>query len=220
MTEEQPRFDAFDLRRVVDDLTLPSRTRVSQVIDGTTYTRRLEQDPLLLQLEAAIRGSMRSGSGASSNLPGETIPVDGDALHRFTLITTTITDWCRMAGLPKPAHPVDGLRAWQGATLATLTDPTWHVVTLRGWVSLIRSTLNPRRRMDLPDPCPECNATSWEDDDGNSGLRPLVLSWQPDTSDVLATAAVSCRSCGTEWRGITAVRAVAWMLEHPEGEAA
>lgn len=207
-----------DLRDAVDALTQPEHVRVVQVIDGTTYTRRLPQDPLLLQLENAIHGTMRSGSGASSNLPGETIPLDGDALYRFTTISTQITDWCRIAGLPKPSHPVGGLRAWHAATLATLPDPSWHVITLRGWASLIRGALNPRRRRDLPDPCTECSATSWADEDGNSGLRPLVVSWQPDAADVLATAAVSCRACRAEWRGITAVRAVAWALEHRDYE--
>lgn len=214
MTEEStPRFDAFDLRKAVDALTQPEHVKVTQLIDGTTYTRRLEQEPLLLQLETAIHGAMRTGSGASSNLPGETIPLNSDALHRFAVISSQIIDWCRIAGVPKQAHPTDGIRAWHAATLATITDPTWYVVTLRQWAGLIRSTLNPRRRRDLPDPCAECEATTWKDDEGNSGLRPLVLSWQPDATDVLATAAVSCRACGSEWRGITAVRAIAFELE-------
>ena len=80
LEDTQPRFDAFDLRKAVDDLTLSTRTKITQDVDGTTYTRRIEQEPLLLQLEHAIHGSMRSGSGASSNLPGETIPLDPDAL--------------------------------------------------------------------------------------------------------------------------------------------
>lgn len=212
-TDARPRFDAFDLRMAVDALTQPEHIKITQLIDGTTYTRRLPQEPLLHQLEHAIHGSMRSGSGASSNLPGETIPLDGDALHRFTLVSSTIIDWCRMAGLPRPQHPVDGLRAWHAKTLATIGDPTWHVQTLRGWAGVIRSALNPRRRRDLPDACPECQATTWADDEGNSGLRPLVVSYQPDSADVLATASVTCRACHSEWRGITAVRAVAFELE-------
>ena len=213
---ETTRFDAYDLRKTVDDLTLPVMVKVSQDINGTVYTRRLPQDPQLTQLAAAVHGSMRSGSGASSNLPGETIPLDADALHRFATISSQITDWCRMAGLVKPVGPVEGLRAWHAATLATLSDPSWHVTTLRGWAGIIRATLNPRRRRDLPDACPECEATTWADDDGNSGLRPLVVSYQPDATDVLATASVSCRACGHEWRGITAVRAIAYELEHTE----
>lgn len=212
-SEEPPRFDAFDLRRAVDDLTQPAQMRVSQTVDGTTYTRRIEHPPLLLQLEASIHGSMNSGSGASSSTPGEAIPLDSDALDQFTVISSTISDWCRIAGAGRHTHPVDGLRAWHAKTLATLTDPTWHVTVLRGWAGLIRSKLNPRRRRDLPDACPECGATTWADGDGNAGLRPLVVSYQPDSPDVLATATVTCRACGTEWRGLTAIRAVAYDLE-------
>lgn len=212
MTDET-RYDAYDLRRAVDDLTLPTHFPVTQVVNGTTYKRRVEHPPLLVQLEAAIHGSMNSGSGASSANPGEVIPLDGDALYQFTIISSQIADWCRMAGAGRHPHPVDGLRAWHAATLSTLTEPHWHVIQMRQWASLIRAKLNPRRRRDLPDPCPECQATTWADEDGNSGLRPLVVSFQPDSPDVLATASVTCRACGSEWRGITAVRAVAYELE-------
>jgi len=210
---DETRYDAYDLRRAVDDLTLPTHIPVTQVVNGTTYRRRVEHPPLLVQLETAIHGSMNSGSGASSSAPGEVIPLDGDALNQFTIISSQINDWCRMAGAGRQKHPVDGLRAWHAATLATLTEPHWHVMQLRQWAGLIRSKLNPRRRRDLPDPCPECAATSWADEDGNSGLRPLVVSFQPDSPDVLATASVTCRACGSEWRGITAIRAVAYELE-------
>lgn len=212
MTDE-PRYDAYDLRRAVDDLTLPTHLPVTQVVNGTTYKRRVEHPPLLVQLEAAIHSTMVGGGGAGRSEPWTVVPLDGDALYQFTIISSQITDWCRMAGAGRHGHPVDGLRAWHAATLATLTEPHWHVTQLRQWAGLIRSKLNPRRRRDLPDPCPECQATTWADEDGNSGLRPLVVSFQPDSPDVLATASVTCRACGSEWRGITAVRAVAYELE-------
>ena len=205
-----------DLLQAVDALTLEVREPVTRVINGTTRTERVTHPPLLVQLEEAIHGSMRSGSGASSNLPGTAIPLDGDALYRSILITATIREWCRIAGVERRKSAVQGLREWHAFTLASHADYSWHTMQLRQWAGLIRSALNPRRRRDLPDACPECKADTWRDDEGNSGLRPLVVSWQPDANDVLATAAVTCRACGLEWRGITAVRAVAWKLEHPE----
>ncbi|RLK47633.1 DUF7341 domain-containing protein [Microbacterium telephonicum] len=210
--DTRPRFDARDLRNAVDDLTQPTRTRITQLVNGTTYTRNLEQEPLLTQLEAAIHGSMRSGSGASSNLPGETIPLDGDALYRFTIISTQIVDWCRLAGLPRPAHPIDGLRAWQAATLATLTDPTWHVHTLRGWVGEIRNGLLPPREKQLLAACymDECGATTYLADDDQG--RPVEMRWplRFRWRDRVQDGVLVCLACGSRWVGELALQAGAY----------
>ncbi|WP_298745282.1 hypothetical protein [uncultured Microbacterium sp.] len=206
---ETTRFDAYDLRKTVDDLTLPVMVKVSQDINGTTYTRRLPQDPLLTQLQAAVHGSMRSGSGASSNLPGETIPLDADALYRFTTISSQIIDWCRMAGLVKPVGPVEGLRAWHAATLATLSDPSWHVVTLRGWAGEIRNALLPPREKQLTVPCylEECGADTYtaDDDQGNpvSMRWPLRFRWRDHVKD----GVLVCLACGSRWVGDLALHA-------------
>ena len=214
MTEDTTRFDAFDLRKIVDDLTLPVMVKVTQDINGTTYTRRLPQDPLLTQLAAAVHGSMRSGSGASSNLPGTAIPLDGDALYQFTIISSQITDWCRIAGADRHRHPVDGLRAWHAATLTDRDiDRSVEVGILRAWAGVIRGRLNPPRTLELTLPCPECDATRWADDDGDAGPHPLIVTYRPDDQDVFRTARARCRACGFEWVGITALRSLAFDLE-------
>lgn len=203
-----------DLLQAVDALTLEVREPVTRVINGTTRTERVTHPPLLVQLEEAIHGSMRSGSGASSNLPGTAIPLDGDALYRFTIISSQITDWCRIAGADRHRHPVDGLRAWHAATLTDRdVDRSFEVGILRAWAGVIRVRLNPPRTLELTLPCPECDATRWADDDGDAGPHPLIVTYRPDDQDVFRTARARCRACGIEWVGITALRSLAFDLE-------
>lgn len=203
-----------DLLQAVDALTLEVREPVTRVINGTTRTERVTHPPLLVQLEEAIHGSMRSGSGASSNLPGTAIPLDGDALYQFTIISSQIGDWCRMAGIPHRRHPVDGLRAWHAATLTDRdVDRSFEVGILRAWAGVIRGRLNPPRTLELTLPCPECDATRWADDDGDAGPHPLIVTYRPDDRDVFRTARARCRACGFEWVGITALRSLAFDLE-------
>lgn len=203
-----------DLLQAVDALTLEVREPVTRVINGTTRTERVTHPPLLVQLEEAIHGSMRSGSGASSNLPGTAIPLDGDALYQFTIISSQIGDWCRMVGVPHRQRPVDGLRAWHAHTLTDRdTDRSWHVGALRAWAGMIRSMLNPPRTLELTLPCPECSATQWANDDGDAGPHPLIVTYRPDDTDVFRTARARCRACGSEWVGITALRSLAFDLE-------
>ena len=203
-----------DLLQAVDALTLEVREPVTRVINGTTRTERVTHPPLLVQLEEAIHGSVRSGSGASSNLPGTAIPLDGDALYQFTLISSQITDWCRIAGVPHRRHPVDGLRAWHAATLTDRdVDRSFEVGILRAWAGVIRGRLNPPRTLELTLPCPECDATRWADDDGDAGPHPLIVTYRPDDQDVFRTARARCRACAFEWVGITALRSLAFDLE-------
>ena len=204
-----------DLLRAVDELTLEVREPVTRVINGTTRTERVTHPPLLVQLEEAIHGSMRSGSGASSNLPGTAIPLDGDALYQFTIISSQITDWCRIAGADRHRHPVDGLRAWHATTLTDRdVDRTVEVGILRAWAGVIRAKLTPRRTLDLPDPCPECRAEEWSDDDGNAGLRPLIITYTEGAEDLLSTVVTRCRACGMQTTGSNGARELAWALEN------
>lgn len=229
-----------DLLSAVDALTLPVKVRVTQdilttrlqpdgrpAVDGDgnpvrdrkgTQTVTVEHDPLLVQLETAIASSIGDRGGASKALAFSSSVIDGDALRRFMIISSTIRDWCRIVGVRPSPHPVEALRAWYVGTLTRpLRSEEFYREQMRGWVGEIRSKINPRRQQDLPDPCPACQATTWEDADGNAGLRPLLYTWQPDHPRVLETAVVRCRACDTEWKGLTAVRAVAFDLEQQRG---
>ena len=103
-----------DLRAAVDALTVEVREPVTRVINGTTRTERVTHPPLLVQLEEAIHGSMRSGSGASSNLPGTAIPLgaftragrpDGVVCLACRRIYVGRSNWRRRhPGEPMPDH--------------------------------------------------------------------------------------------------------------------
>lgn len=206
-----------DLLQAVDALTLEVREPVTRVINGTTRTERVTHPPLLVQLEEAIHGSMRSGSGASSNLPGTAIPLDGDALYQFTLISSQITDWCRIAGVPHRRHPVDGLRAWHAATLTDRdVDRSFEVGILRAWASMIRKKREPWEQFEVTRPCPACGRREWEDEDGNAGTFPVIVEYNRD--DVFRTATARCRApeCAMQWRGEYAFRYIAHELEQAD----
>ena len=209
-----PTIDlTVELRHAVDELTLPSFTKVNQDIDGVERVTRVEHAPLLTQLEEAIASTIGGGSGRSMTAKWALSVLDSDALYQFSRINSTILDWCRMAGLTRPRHPVDGLRTWHAWALGQDIETGFYVSQLRGWAATIRGKLEPRRSLDLPDPCPACHATTWATEDGDAGMRPLVVTYQPDSIDLLATAKVTCRACGGEWRGIHEVREIAYDLE-------
>jgi len=217
MSDTLTRFDTRDLRAYVDILTLPSQERVPQAFGKTKVTRSIELPPLLTQLEDAIRSTMNPGKTAGSRMSSQMIPLDSDALYRFALISNAIQDWCRLAGIDRK-HPVDGLRAWHAVTLAwTGYDPTWHVEQLRGWVSLIRSKVDPPRTLELTITCPTCTAGVWVNADGDTVPHPLVVQYRPDgVGSILTHATARCRACAAEWRGEMALRSLRWGTE--EGE--
>lgn len=198
-----------DLLQAVDALTLEVREPVTRVINGTTRTERVTHPPLLVQLEEAIHGSMRSGSGASSNLPGTAIPLDSEALHKFTIISSQITDWCRIIGAGRHPHPVDGLRAWHARTLTTNEDRTFHLTILRRWAGEIRGTVNRGREKVLEAACylEECGKDTYIDTDdfGNEVVMrwPLRFRWSGDARK----GTLVCLACGARWEGDVALNA-------------
>lgn len=205
----------MSLLELVDALTLPDQNRVRQeTAPGRTTTHTVTNPCLLEQLENAIRSSV-SGRGGSSD-PAARNVLNSDALYRFMLIQQQLREWCMLADVETRGRNAAGnLRAWYVTTLAVPGfNPDWYTVVLFEWMVSIRSMLNPRRLLELPDDCPICDASTWADDEGDTALHPLVCSYPVDHPDgVLAGAAVRCRACGEEWRGLGRIREIAWTLE-------
>lgn len=205
--------EAALLREAVDELTRPTFTKVSQDVDGRERVTRVEHPPLLRQLDEAIRGVMAETAGGASSSASTRSLVNGDAFHQFTLISNAIREWCRLASLEPRRDPVEGLRAWHAATLAQDIPHAWHTSQLRKWAGTIRAVVNPHRELSITAPCPNCGGTRYENADGDEANHPVVVTYRPDDSDILRTATARCRACDMEWRGLNALRALAFELE-------
>jgi hypothetical protein len=103
----------------VEELTKPQRSKVMQ----EAVLRTVELPPLLIQLRDAIAGSI--GIGGSGSLANERNMLDGDALYRFSLISSTIGDWARMAGSTAAKNdPVATLQSWYVAYTQSPSNST------------------------------------------------------------------------------------------------
>lgn len=206
-----------EVLEAVDKLTLPARSKILQ--DGPVGSGLAGQqvvtvvsDALLVQLEAAIRGTI--GIGGSGSLPSERNMLDSDALHRFAVISSTIRDWA--TSLRASTHPGDSaatLRAWYVAFRAVERNDAvvrFHLKKLLSWVGQIEAKLDPPRVRDLPDPCPKCEATDWFNPvDKLRYLRPLRIEYRPTGPDMIQEARARCQSCGEGW----AIRQLAFEIE-------
>lgn len=194
-----------ELHDAVDDLTLPRNVKV-QTDDGYTWAT---EDALLVQLEEAIRSTTGRAGGRSAS--HTRMILDADALMQFHRITSTIGDWCRMAGARVIREPVTDLRAWHVAMLARDEDTDFYLRELVGWANLIRGKLTPRVTVEFMHPCPECQATTWINDDGEEVKHPVVIDY--DQGDPFASVRWSCRSCGHIRDGEFGVRALVYDAE-------
>lgn len=204
-----------ELLEAVDALTLPVVSRITQAAEAdgveTITVATVTHDALLAQLEAAISSTMGGGGGRTMTEKWALNVLDSDALYQFTLIGNTVREWCRMAGLPKPDGPVQGLRAWYVTRLAINDrDDTWHVNVLTGWANAIRGKLNPAKTIELTFACPACGADTWTDSDGATYKHPLRMSYQPQDPDILNTARALCKACANVWEGVTTLRGLRW----------
>lgn len=185
-----------ELNDVVDDLTLPRNVRI-ETDDGHTWAT---EDALLVQLQEAVSSSIRSGSGAGG-APWTRNVLDSDALHRAGIITSTIGDWCRMAGVRATRDPVKDLRAWHAVFLSRGESETFYVEQLRKWAGEIRAMVNPPKTIEITSPCPVCGQGEYVNDMGENVPHPLALTYRPDSSNLNHSARVMCRSCDAVWTG-------------------
>lgn len=235
--------EATLLREAVDELTLPARTRVVQdiwetkigkdgrpvldgngeplrVLTGRTHVVHAEAPPLLQQLAEAIGATIgRSGGGGVEKHARNVL--DSDALYQASIIMATITDWCTSVGVRASREPVKDLRAWHAARLATNPEsdilPTQQ---LRRWSGMIRAKLNRPESWEVKDPCPICHYTTWEDETEEGKIvernRPILVEYWPSATDVLASGTATCRRCGAQWKGSTALRELRWEIDQAE----
>jgi hypothetical protein len=210
----------------VDALSLPQVSKVIQDgplgsgLDGQK-TVRVELPPLLTQLDEAIRGTI--GIGGSGSLASQRNMLDADALYRFTLISTTVKEWARLAKATVAADDAaKTLRAWY----AKYEDKTagagerFHVKKMNSWKAQILAKLDPPRVRELlnednqSEACPICGATEWwnPDDPKLPYRHPLVVLYKPYDAGWVESAQGMCRACGEVW----SVRQLKYDLEQAE----
>lgn len=207
MTGQTDASEVYELRLAVDALTQPTYLKVPQIIDGEGRITRLRQDPLLTQLDDAIRGAMSGTAGATASTASTRSLVNSDALHQLTMISSLIIDWSAAVGAPQRRDPLNGLRAWHAAVLTLDIPRPWYTRLLRTWAGTIRAIVNPPKTRELEYPCPVCKASSWDDGEGSAGPFPLVQTYHPDAPT--ASANVRCRACGARWEGVEAMEELA-----------
>lgn len=206
-----------ELLEALEALTNPVRTKViqdgpvGQLVAGQ-HVATVELPPLLHQLVEAIGGSI--GIGGSASLANERNMLDADALYKFTLINTQVTDWARMAGATiTRGDPTATLRSWYVAYAASrpeLASERFYTSKMRQWATQIEDKLDPARVRELPDRCPDCRAASWFNPaDKLEYLHPLVIHYKPHGPDMVQDAKTSCRACGSTW----GVRQLAYEIE-------
>lgn len=201
-----------DLLTAVDDLTQPSppRTITQETSTGQTITTTITDAPLLDQLEESIRATI--GIGGSGSLPNERSMLDGEALHQFTIISSTIKEWARAAGVQykRQAGPSELLRAWYVRFMASNPSDdgvNYHLKALSKWAAHIHAKFDQPKIKDLPDRCPVCDAgTYWKD--AQEYPRPLVIQYK-EGADMIEQARGLCRACAKVW----GARELAWALE-------
>lgn len=194
----------------VEALTKPIRSKVMQ----EAVLRTVELPPLLIQLRDAIAGSV--GIGGSGSLANERNMLDGDALYRFSIISSTVGDWARMAGVAAIKNdPVATLQAWHLAYTANpvgLDSERFYIREMRSWAGQIKAKLDPPRTQDLPDACPTCGASTWWRE-AQEYPRPLVIEYR-EGPEMIDEAKGMCRACESVWTA----RELAFTLEEIERE--
>lgn len=189
-----------ELLDAVDELTLPKPVRVATDTGHTWATA----DPLLVQLQEAVSSSLRSGSGAGGS-PWTRNVLDGDALHQAAIITSTIGDWCRIAGAAVTRDPVVDLRAWYVRRESSPDPETFYLGQLRRWAGQIRLIIHPPRTLEITAACPVCGEGSFTNDMGEVIRNPLVMSYRASDELFWRHARVLCRACENVWEGVDAM---------------
>ena len=197
-----------DLLDVVDELTL-SRPKKLETDDGFMW---VTEEPLLVQLEEAIRSTTGRTGGRSTSHARSIL--DDDALMQFHKITSTIGSWCRMVGAKVTRNPVVDLRAWHAARLSSNDPDTFYLRELRSWVALIRGKLTPLTEWEWEGPCPLSDANEWVNDEGETITHPVRIEFDPER--VMATVRWRCHACNGSQAGEFAQRFLAHDAETRE----
>lgn len=200
----------------VEALTKPVVNKVMQdgpIGSGLAGSKvvRIELPPLLTQLDDAIRGTI--GIGGSGSLASQRNMLDSDALHRFTTISSTIKDWCRMVHITPSTEAASNLSRWYAAFHGTEAASKFYESQMGSWRAQIAAKLDPPKMWLQPGACPVCGAETWWSKSTHEEYKfPLVVEYHETGPNLIQEARAMCRACETNW----GVRELAYLLELQE----
>lgn len=182
-------------------LTRPSKHRL--VDPDTGESKWVTADPLLTQLEVAVRNSTASASFRASS--GTPLPISADAFDLLQKIrSVTAERWWALYNLHfgQGRDTLSGrLRAW-GMAAGSSEDLTREAERyFTGWVEAIRALLEPIRRREIQGSCPTCGAARMfdhHDEEGGTVTKPVLSVVY--TREGVPGAAV-CANCNSQWQG-------------------
>ncbi|MDF2895719.1 MAG: hypothetical protein K0Q46_2505 [Rhodococcus erythropolis] len=205
-----------DLLDVVDVLTKPSTEHITQTADDGTYIgiHSVQHPSLLDQLYASITPSAGNDGGSKSVAARERNMVKSEALAEWGRISEAVRGWCCNWGANWAKDDVQGsLRRWYVTFNARCHEPAdigWYTTELRRWVRVIRTQLEPPKRLEIRTQCPVCRSEFWIDQNGEVFRWPIVVEYRKVDGQPIRPRA-TCRACpeiigsATEWVGFEAV---------------
>jgi len=213
-----------DILDAVDALTKPERRPYQQdiVMGGHVVGQQkqvIELPPLLTRMAEAVTSSIGSGGRSSGSSPWTMNPLDSDVLHEFGIITSTIGDWCRMAGIVASRNAVVDLRRWYAAYLGKVdrSGEAFYTDQLKKWKGLINGKLDPARKFEIESPCPICGKAKWVDAEGNEMPFPIMVEYRDyGTAEAIKPKAM-CRACLVVWQGFGSIEELGDELKENAG---
>lgn len=170
------------------------------------------------QIAASIAGAQGTGAGAAArSMP----PLWVDAVDIINDIDTALTAW--QIGLP--GHEIGTARSGAASRIADLARRPWRPQDVRtvaqitkalaGWAQDITLRLDPPKRIQLAEPCPQCDeSTVYRTDSAGDTVRMAALQLDDDECVCL-----NCHTKWPEWQFRLLARALDWARDRREGEA-
>jgi hypothetical protein len=183
----------------VDKLTQPWGHLFGPRELGANNYKRVEYDPLLDSLKAAIHSSLgKTQDGASADNTRN--PINLRAFDMWDNIDGHIRAWSQMLDTKRDDDAKIMLRRIYVKVHALPADATEHKrfsYMVRGWVNQINELFDPPIIKELVADCPrsECAKRYVIDDEGNVSAA-LIAYYRKD-----AQPEAKCRGCGAVWQG-------------------
>lgn len=214
-----------DLLGLVDQLTLRHQSHVTVPLDaGGDRVLNIMHDPLLQQLRDSVVSSPGSGPGGGA-LASERNVLNTEAMELYETIAALIVKQYGQVTDAKPfTTPEQNLRQWyiQFANSARQGKVSRDVVhsklkMLAGVKAMIDSRINPPSIIEITSPCPRCEATYGQDDQGIYRHAVIVES-RIDVYKSLDHTRAKCVACGAVWVHGRGMRQLRWEIDQRELE--
>lgn len=212
-----------ELLEVVDRLTKTHKSAVLIEDDAGNEQRvYIEHEPLLVQLRELVHSSIGS-TVQGAGLASERNVIDADALEQYeTIRAQTIKLFKEVSDAYPFSSAESNLRHWyiefknqvQGRKVSSEVVAT-KLRKLNGIAYAIESKLNPPTILEITAPCPRCDATHGNDEQGVHRRAILVESRIVQYRSLDHTKA-RCIVCSATWLHGRGMRQLRYEIDHRE----